>query len=287
MDVYDIIRTKFFKDKLPKFSVDENWLEDDDTPFFLNSACGSFQFLDLKKLSTVLGIDITAYVFRKIVATWALSHESDLIRKAEQEALQHSEEVAKDRYLLNKKLKPQIFIQTYVQEEGLFPETVTDTLNIHKAEVETIVKEKQDLRTKNRYLRLLIEKEQRSLDRLKNRPLGSRHRILGIHRSQFSQIVDEVGEDTFEVSLSTMKPIQWRDYIVRLVCSVKRQEGDRLRQLWVQMYQGDLLYGIRDERRRAKESNWPVKRQNPRRKDRNSWIAFSLRHSYEVKKKKN
>ena len=53
------------------------------------------------------------------------------------------------------------------------------------------------------------------------------------------------------------------------------------------MYQCDLLYGIRDERRRrAKESNWPVKRQNTRRKDRNSWIAFSLRESYEVKKKK-
>ena len=44
---------------------------------------------------------------------------------------------------------------------------------------------------------------------------------------------------------------------------------------------------IRDEKRkRAKESNWPVKRQNTKRKDRNSWITFSLRESYEVKKKK-
>ena len=63
------------------------------------------------------------------------------------------------------------------------------------------------------------------------------------------------------------------------------QEGDRLKKLGKQMYQGDLLYGIRDERRRrAKESNWPVKRQNTRRKDRNSWITFSLRESNEVKK---
>ena len=40
------------------------------------------------------------------------------------------------------------------------------------------------------------------------------------------------------------------------------QEGDRLKMLGIQIYQGDLLYGIRDERRRkAKESNWPIKRQ--------------------------
>ena len=50
MDRYDIVRSKFFKEKKPSFAKDENWLEEEDTPFFFNSASNSFQSLDLKKL---------------------------------------------------------------------------------------------------------------------------------------------------------------------------------------------------------------------------------------------
>ena len=95
MDTYDHIRTKFFRDKLSRFGLDENWLEDDNTPFFLNSACGPFECLDLKKLSEDIGIDVTGYSFRKIVTTWGLSHESSAIRTAESDVLQHCDQVAK------------------------------------------------------------------------------------------------------------------------------------------------------------------------------------------------
>ena len=47
----------------------------------------------------------------------------------------------------------------------------------------------------------------------------------------------------------------------------------------MQIYRGDLLYGIRDERKRAKDCNWPLRQQNPGRRDRNSWIAHALRKS--------
>ena len=58
----------------------------------------------------------------------------------------------------------------------------------------------------------------------------------------------------------------WYYFMEGLYCEIgllnEGQEGDRLKKLGIQIYQGDLLYGIRDERRRkAKESNWPIKRQ--------------------------
>ena len=58
-----------------------------------------------------------------------------------------------------------------------------------------------------------------------------------------------------------------------------------MRKLWMKMYQGDLLHGVRDERRKAKDKNWPI-RYYPGRKDRNSWITFFLRKSLSAKKKK-
>ena len=57
---------------------------------------------------------------------------------------------------------------------------------------------------------------------------------------------------------------------MRMVCSVRDK---KVKEAWVD-----------ERRRRAKESNWPVKRQNARRKERNSWNGFILRKSYEVKK---
>ena len=81
-----------------------------------------------------------------------------------------------------------------------------------------------------------------------------------------------------------MKPIQFRDYIVRLICSSDKF-GEKLRELWQKMYQGDLLHGIRDIRHQAKQENWPLRKQNPGRKDRNSWIAHYLRKSCQAAEK--
>ena len=155
MDRYDLVRSKFFQDKKPKFAVDETWLEDDETPLFLNSACNSFQSLDLKKLSEIFGIDITAYSFRKIVCTWALNHKSGEIRAAEEEALQHSVQVAKERYMQNKQTIPQNLVQTYSKEENLFPENFRRQIqNGSKSGLDTIISERQEKRAKVRYSKL-------------------------------------------------------------------------------------------------------------------------------------
>ena len=64
---------------------------------------------------------------------------------------------------------------------------------------------------------------------------------------------------------------------MRVVCSAEGEAGDELRRLWIEMYEGDLIYGVRDDRMKAKALNWPLRKQNPWRKDRNSWIAQALR----------
>ena len=278
MDRYDIIRSSFFKERRPKFGVNDDWLEDEETPLFLNSACNSFPSLDLKKLSQAFGIDITAYDFRKIVSTWAISHKSQEIRAAEEEALQHSLQVAKERYMQNKAVRPQTLVQTYAREENLFPKTFTEQFKKDSRNVDLVIEERQERRAIARYSKLIKQKDTTKKHRFDNRPLGPRNNILESDRREFSEIMEDLTGSKLE-ALSSLKPNGWRDVIVRNVHSAKGTSGEQIRKLWVKLYRGDLLYGIRDERKKAKECNWPVRKQNPGRRDRNSWIAHALRKS--------
>ena len=76
----------------------------------------------------------------------ALNHKSKEIREAEEEALQHSIHVAKERYLQSKQLKPQTLTQTYAQEENLFPADFRKELEKDRNDVKDIIKEKQEKR---------------------------------------------------------------------------------------------------------------------------------------------
>ena len=280
MDRYDIVRSNYFKDKKPKFAIDDTWLEDEETPFFLNSACNSFQSLDLRKLSGIFGMDITAYSFRRIVCTWALNHKSGEIRDAEEEALQHSLQVAKDRYMQNKQTTPQNLVQTYSKEENLFPATFRRQIqNDSKSGLDTIIAERQEKRAKVRHSKLIKQDDISKKIKFENRPLGPRTCILESDRREIVQICEEITGSSVENLLTTLKPVQWRNLIVRQVCSTTGETGEKLRELWLSLYKGDLLYGIRDVRFKAKEENWPLRKQNPGRKDRNSWIAHGLRKS--------
>ena len=280
MDRYDIVRSNFFHDKKPKFAVEDTWLEEEETPLFLNSACNSFPVLDLKKLSEIFGIDITAYSFRKIVCTWALNHKCGEIRAAEEEALQHSQQVAKERYMQNKQTVPQNLVQRYSKEENLFPVTFRRQIqNDSKSGIDTIIAERQEKRAKVRYSKLMKQNEISKKIRFVNRPLGLRNSILDSDRREIVQICEEITGSSVEILLTTLKPVQWRKSIVRIVCSSTGETGEKLRGLWLQLYKGDLLFGIRDVRNKAKEENWPLRKQNPGRRDRNSWIAHGLRKS--------
>lgn len=285
MDSYDLVRSNFFKDKKSKFSSNDAWLDADSTPFFLNSVCGPFPSLDLKKLSASLGIDVTAYAFRKIVSTWALTHECEDIRNAETEALQHSLKVAKERYLQSKQVQPQNLTQTYAREENLFPANFKKVIEKGKVEVNTIIFEKQEKRAKARYSKLIQEKSVAKNVSFLNKPLGPRQIILEADRIEFFDIVEEVTGNSSDDLLSNLKPVQWRDFVVKITCSATGECGEKLRRLWLKMYKGDLRFGVRDKRKEAKERNWPLRKQNPGRRDRNSWISSALRKSCVAAKK--
>ena len=278
-DLYDILRTRSFKDRQSSFTSNPNWLDDHNTPFFLNSAASPFQFLDLKALSQCLGVDVTSYDFRKIVSTWAQSHESEEVREAEEQALQHSKKIAKESYLLNKQVKPQLLTQTYIEEENIFPQSVCDHVENMKMKTNTLIKETEDIRRQKR-IEDIVKEEESYKDLLsQNRPLGPRKRILTSDTKHFLQLLEEVTGEKAENYVVKMSHSAWRNYVVRLVCTAEGPLGDDLRNVWKNVYKGDLKWGVRDVRARAKADGWILKNNNLKRRDRNSWISYSLKIS--------
>ena len=284
MDLYCIIKSRFFGERKLTTLSSEDWLIEDETPFFLNSAGSEFKFLNLKHLSASMGVDVTAYSYRRIVSTWAMSHESEDIRSAEVEALQHSLKVATDHYLQNKMRKPQTLTQTYIEEERIFPKHIVDEIQKSEERSQSIISENESKRIKRRYDNLIQEKERNKELKSKMKPLGPRHRILGGDRDEIKDLIEKVIGDTVENKMSKMKPLKWRRFMVRMVCTTEGLIGESLRRLWVRVYQGDLMWGVRDIRLRAKEKQWPRKdisvNQN---QDRNSWVAMALRKSLSSK----
>ena len=288
MDVYDIKKVRHFKGRKSPNSEKADWIHNDKTPFFLNSSGTAFKFLNLAHISEAMGMDVTAYNFRKIVSTWALSHDSLDIRRAEQETLQHSLKVATAHYQQNKQIQPQKLVQKYVAEENLFPESLKD--GIAKAELETrdVIKRNEQIKTKKRIETLNKRKEDYLTLTGDNKPLGPKHRIYATDRKMFTKLLMEMNGFEKERDLANMRPLKWRNIAVRTVCSDHKENGPELRRLWKKMYQGDLQWGVRDLRLKAEQKNWPLK-QVTHKKDRNSWIAASIRQSIvsqKLKKKK-
>ena len=287
MDLYDMIKTKFFKGRKPDKSMEEDWLENENTPFFLNSSGSSFQSVDLKHLSEAMGTDVTAYSFRQIVSTWALSHDSVEIRKAEGEALQHSYRVAFDHYVQNKQVQPQTLTQTYIEEEDILPEVLRKEIQKTEIKKRDKIAETEKNRQQQRQKSMLQESETNKELLRVNRPLGPRHRVLGVDRNKFKELVEDVTGENIEGTMKLRKPLKWRNFIVRTVCDATGDRGQNLRDIWVKIYKGDLQWGVRDMRLRAREKNWPRRDSNAymQKKDRNSWIASSLLKSLQTDSK--
>ena len=148
-----------------------------------------------------------------------------------------------------------------------------------QSDIEQIIAERQDQRAKMRFSKLMKQHEISRKIKFANRPLGLRNSVLETDRSEFVQALEEVTESSLDNLLTTLKPVQWRNLIVRNTCSSTGEAGEMLRNLWIKIYRGNLQFGIRDERNRAKQDNWPLRKQNTGRKDRNSWIAHGLRKS--------
>ena len=140
---------------------------------------------------------------------------------------------------------------------------------------------------------MLQESEANRLLQRENKPLGPRHRVLGVDRIKFKELIEDITSENIEDTLKQRKPLKWRNFIVRNVCASTGERGKHLRDIWVKIYRGDLQWGVRDMRLRAKENNWPRRDSNAylQKKDRNSWISSSILKSLQtdskVKEKKN
>jgi hypothetical protein len=161
----------------------------------------------------------------------------------------------------------------------LFPETFRKQINSDKTGIDAVIAGRQEKRAKLRHSKLIEQNKESKKIKLVNRPLGLRNTILESDRREIVEICEQITGSSLDLVLNNFKPVQWRNFIVRLVCSSTGEEGEKLRDFWVKLYRGDLLFGIRDVRFKAKEENWPLRKQNTGRKDRNSWIAHALRKS--------
>ena len=176
MDMYDIIKKNFFKGTTKQKDLD--WLDNEHTPFFLNSSGSAFNQLVLKHLTKAMGMDVTAYDFRRIVVTWATSHELKEIREAESETLRHGDKVAYDHYVQNKQLKPQTLIQKYVQQEDVIPEKIRREIRKAENNTKSETSEIEQTRHKKQHESLIKEKKRVNEVRMENKPLGPKNRIL-------------------------------------------------------------------------------------------------------------
>ena len=278
MDLYFMIRSKYFGNRISAATDSDNWLHEEETPFFINSNGSSFKYLDLKHISNAIGIDVTSYSFRKIVSTWALSHNSEEIRGAEEESLQHGLKVAREHYLQNKMVKPQKLISTYVEEENIHPESFKKILNKGEIMSQENVKETEEKQKKQRHGNLIKGRESYKRKQMDMKPLGLRQRITNTNKNKFRNLLEKITGEKVEVTLLQKKPAEWRKYIVRNVC-IDDPIGEEIRELWMEVYKGDLKFGVRDARLKAIEKQ--VSRSNTFRSlNRNSWIVRTLRTSF-------
>ena len=108
-----------------------------------------------------------------------------------------------------------------------------------------MIKDANDERVKARIGTLLKKKENYENIKRNNRPLGPHQRILGSLRNEFLKVIEEDIDDSIATILKEYSPSQWRHFIIRKVCSMGEEMGSRAREMWLEMYKGDLVWGVR------------------------------------------
>ena len=289
MDMYVIIKETYFAGKKTTLSSgDESWLSEGSTPFFLKSSGLPYKEIAMKYTSEIMGMHITAYDIRDIVVSWALNHKSRKIREAEGTALHHGKEVAKEFYLNNKKSQPQDVAQQFTDEEQVYPDELKEELAKAVESVNDKIALMESKRVEMRKKTLLEEKKARKWALSECQPLGPKCRILFSLKREFKDIFEKLSDMSMEEAVEVLKPHQWRNRVVRMVCTAKGEIGEKLREVWKNAYKGDLRFGIRDLRREHREKGWP--RPDPRyylfKKDRNTYIAGSFLKAFKSDKEK-
>ena len=119
--------------------------------------------------------------------------------------------------------------QTYVEEENLFPHAFKENIEKTKSAVKNAIKNTEERRTKKRIQTLQKRKEDYTTLKKENRPLGPKHRILKTKRKRFLEIIQTVKNVDIESCLLNLKPLAWRHFVVRTVCTAKDEQGSELK----------------------------------------------------------
>ena len=213
---------------------------------FLQSSEGSSIIrVDLSYLKKILEIDITSYSFRKILSTWSLNHELEIIRQAEMVTLNHSLAVARKHYQQNDALLPQILIQTYVAEEGYLTSDVQQVVSEVSKNTQSAVRDMEEKRQKNYEVSILQEKENYIQLRSELTPLSKQKKISDVNFRDFVFNLEKITSINIVDDFKSRTPSAWNKFLMRSVCSASGDVGERIRSIWLSMYKGDLKNGIR------------------------------------------
>ena len=242
MDAYDILRERYFKANATDLGLENDYIEEDSTPFFLKSTGVPFESLKFTKISAEIGISVCSYDFRKMKSTWGTSHESPAIRDAEGRCLQHDKDIAMKRYKLNQQVEPMLFTQTYAKEGNFYPNKLMALMEKRRSPLEEAISQKKSERTKVRLDKLLQKKAARKEVYALTKVLDNKNKILGSDRKRFFDLVEEVTGNTMQSLKEAMKPKDLRNFIVRIVCSVDDHNGQEMRGLWTKIYKVLLIF---------------------------------------------
>ena len=241
MDALDILRERYFKANAQALGLRLSYFEEDSTPFFLKSDGSFFDSLELKRLSEELGIDVASYDFRKQASSWGTSHPNEEVRRAEAVTLQHSEKVAIVDYSLSRQREPQMFTQTYVDENNFYSSKMMDDVQARRTKLNTKISVKSKARQEIRYQKLIQKKDTRKKNIALIKPLGPRNIILGTDKQRFFKLVESLTGSEIEEALMGLKLLERRDHVTKMVCSATGDIGQEMRELWVKMYRVSLI----------------------------------------------
>ena len=217
---------KHLVDCLAKIKVDffkgrklERNIFDSTYPFFVNSVGNPYTWITVSHVSEAIGVEIKPYDFRDIVSTWGTSHECEEIRRLESKALQHDDKIAYECYKQNKALGPMTYVQKHITEQELFTDKIRSLVeNDAKMKKNTRVEE-EDRYEKERYIELK-EKQIKEMQKKKlTRKLGPKCRISGENKKKFWDLVEDIADVNLEEFVHGTGPYEWRNWLVRLVCS--------------------------------------------------------------------
>ena len=266
-------------------TYNKKWVLADDDPLFLKPSGKVIKQLNCKHLNEAMGVDVTGYTYRRHATTWFLNHEDKSVNEAESRVLQHTAKVAQTFYDQADQSLPQRIYQQYCEEENIYPDTLAEKIRSSTACIDNKIKEDEKIRKQTRIDNMMDAQQKYKNLRNLNKPLGLKHRIKGFNVLKFRTLLEKVQSKSVKETLQAMKPKVWRNFVVKLVCSVEGLNGHNLRKLWKDVYQGDLEWGVRDVRRRALVAG---KMKNlTHLNDRNSWIASALRASLVTLMKKS